>query len=179
MGKEKQKKLTTLDGWAMGTGAMIGATVFVASGLMAGVAGPASSLSFVIAAAVTLIIASCYCEISSAFPRSGGAYIYPKETMGKAGGVCILSYGMGLLRGAGTRLGSIGTDVCLLCRVDAESDWSRTSGWDKCICNSDDTGIWNCKYDRYSTWQRDPAGIYFCSHCSLAYFHHMGRGECR
>ena len=37
-----------LDGWAMGTGAMIGATVFVASGLMAGVAGPASSLSFVI-----------------------------------------------------------------------------------------------------------------------------------
>ncbi len=85
LGKEKQKKLTTLDGWAMGTGAMIGATVFVASGLMAGVAGPASSLSFVIAAAVTLIIASCYCEISSAFPRSGGAYIYPKETMGKAG----------------------------------------------------------------------------------------------
>ena len=48
LGKEKQKKLTTLDGWAMGTGAMIGATVFVASGLMAGVAGPASSLSFVI-----------------------------------------------------------------------------------------------------------------------------------
>lgn len=85
MAEKKQKKLTTLDGWAMGTGAMIGATVFVASGLMSGVAGPASSLSFIIAAAVTLVIAGCYCEISSAFPRSGGAYIYPKETMGKAG----------------------------------------------------------------------------------------------
>lgn len=85
MGEKKQKKLTTLDGWAMGTGAMIGATVFVASGLMSGVAGPAASISFIIAAVVTLVIAGCYCEISSAFPRSGGAYIYPKETMGKAG----------------------------------------------------------------------------------------------
>lgn len=104
MGERKQKKLTTLDGWAMGTGAMIGATVFVASGLMAGVAGPASSLSFIIAAVVTLIIASCYCEISSAFPRSGGAYIYPKETMKKSGDV--LSFVTGWAFYGGQGLGS-------------------------------------------------------------------------
>lgn len=101
MGEKRQKKLTTLDGWAMGTGAMIGATVFVASGLMSGVAGPAASLSFIIAAVVTLVIASCYCEISSAFPRSGGAYIYPKETLGKAGDVVSFITGWAFYGGQG------------------------------------------------------------------------------
>ncbi len=101
MTDNKQKKLTVLDGWAMGTGAMIGATVFVASGLMAGVAGPASSISFLIAAAITLIIASCYCEISSAFPRSGGAYIYPRETMGKHGDIMSFVTGWAFYGGQG------------------------------------------------------------------------------
>jgi amino acid transporter len=76
------KKLSVLDGWAIGSGAMIGVTIFVVSGLMSGIAGPAASLSFIFAAGITVIIALCYCEVSAAFPRSGGAYIYPKETIG-------------------------------------------------------------------------------------------------
>ncbi|NYB74678.1 amino acid permease [Sedimentibacter hydroxybenzoicus DSM 7310] len=95
------KKLTLLDGWSLGTGSMIGATIFVASGLMSSIAGPATSISFIICAAVTLIIALCYCEMSSAFPRSGGAYIYPKETMGKAGDSISFLTGWALYGGQG------------------------------------------------------------------------------
>jgi len=95
------KKLTLLDGWSLGTGNMIGATIFVASGLMSSIAGPAASLSFVICAVVTLIIALCYCEMSSAFPRSGGAYIYPRETMGKAGDAVSFLTGWSLYGGQG------------------------------------------------------------------------------
>ena len=79
--KEK-KKMSLIDGWAVGTGAMIGATIFVVSGRMSGLAGPAACFAFVLAAAVTIIIALCCCEVTSAFPRSGGAYIYPMEAFG-------------------------------------------------------------------------------------------------
>lgn len=82
---DSPKKLKTIDGWAIGTGAMVGATIFVVSGTMSGYAGPAACLSFLLAAAVTIIIALCCCEVSSAFPRSGGAYIYPKEVFGEKG----------------------------------------------------------------------------------------------
>lgn len=80
--KEK-KKLRLIDGWAVGTGAMIGATIFVVSGAMSGTAGPAACLSFLLAAGATILIALCCCEVSSAFPRSGGAYIYPLEAFGE------------------------------------------------------------------------------------------------
>ena len=101
MSDKTTKKLTTLDGWAIGTGSMIGATIFVVSGTMSGYAGPSACLSFLLAAAVTIVIALCCCEISSAFPRSGGAYIYPKEVFGpKAEPVSFMTgwafYGQGL-----------------------------------------------------------------------------------
>lgn len=95
------KKLTLLDGWSLGTGNMIGATIFVASGLMSSIAGPAASISFIICAVVTIIIALSYCEMSSAFPRSGGAYIYPKETMGKLGEPISFLTGWALYGGQG------------------------------------------------------------------------------
>ena len=83
--EKKQKGMRVIDGWAVGTGAMIGATIFVVSGAMSGLAGPAACLSFILAAAATILIALCCCEVSSAFPRSGGAYIYPLEAFGEKG----------------------------------------------------------------------------------------------
>lgn len=78
-GNELQKGLHTLDGWAIGTGAMIGVTVFVVSGQISGMAGPASCLGFVIACLLVFFVALCYCEISSVYPGSGGAYVFPKH----------------------------------------------------------------------------------------------------
>lgn len=93
--------MNTFNGWAVGTGAMVGSTVFVATGAMSGYAGPAASLSFIIAALVTIVIALCYCEVCSAFPRSGGAYIYPKEVYGEKGNFLSFITGMAFYGGQG------------------------------------------------------------------------------
>ena len=74
-----QNGLSAIDGWAVGTGAMIGVTIFVVSGTISGMAGPASMLGFIIAGVLVLFVALCYCEIASAYPGSGGAYLYPKK----------------------------------------------------------------------------------------------------
>ncbi len=87
MKKEKEKEilspqLTTIDGWALGTGAMMGITVFVVSGQISGLAGPASCLGFLLAALLVMVIALCYSEVATECPRAGGAYMYPKEIIG-------------------------------------------------------------------------------------------------
>ena len=78
-GNELQSGLRTIDGWAIGSGAMIGVTIFVVSGTISGMAGPAACLGFVFACLLVFFVALCYCEIASVFPGSGGAYLFPKK----------------------------------------------------------------------------------------------------
>lgn len=75
-----QSGLRTIDGWAIGTGAMVGVTIFVVSGTISGMAGPSACLGFVIAGLLVFFVALCYCEIASVYPGSGGAYLFPKKT---------------------------------------------------------------------------------------------------
>lgn len=89
------KKLTVLDGWSIGSDGMIGVTVFVVSGSISAMAGPAACLSYLIAAAVTILVAITICEVTAAYPESGGAYIYPKKIIGSRMGD-FLSYLSGL-----------------------------------------------------------------------------------
>lgn len=91
-GKDNQSnKLSTFDGWAIGSGAMVGVTIFVVSGTISGMAGPAASLGFIIAAVLVIAVALCYCEVSAKFPESGGAYLFPKRVLGEEKGK-ILSF---------------------------------------------------------------------------------------
>src|SRR6266566_9170861 len=72
-------QLTTL-----GIGAIIGAGVFVFTGVAAArYAGPAVPLSFVAAGIACTFAALCYAEMASAVPVAGSAYTYAYATMGE------------------------------------------------------------------------------------------------
>jgi amino acid transporter/nucleotide-binding universal stress UspA family protein len=70
----------------IGVGGMIGAGVFVLTGIAAGLAGPALVLAFFLNGLVTLLTAMAYAELGSAFPEAGGGYLWVKEGLGGAQG---------------------------------------------------------------------------------------------
>ncbi|GAB3668536.1 APC family permease [Halopiger thermotolerans] len=60
----------------VGIGAMIGAGIFVLTGLAANIAGPAAILVFALNGVVTAFTALSYAELASAIPESGGGYAF-------------------------------------------------------------------------------------------------------
>lgn len=69
---------------AMGIGAIIGAGIFVLTGLAAKeYAGPALAFSFIIAGIGCAFAALCYAEFASLLPVEGSAYAYSYATMGE------------------------------------------------------------------------------------------------
>jgi len=68
----------------VGMGAMIGAGIFVLTGLAADAAGPAAVLVFALNGAVTAFTALSYAELAAAIPESGGGYAYVKEVFSEA-----------------------------------------------------------------------------------------------
>ena len=77
----------TLGTWgliALGIGAIIGAGLFSITGMAAANhAGPAITLSFVVAALGCLFAGLCYAEFASMIPVAGSAYTYSYATMGE------------------------------------------------------------------------------------------------
>ncbi len=67
-----------LDITMIGVGAMIGAGIFVLTGIAAGVAGPGLILVFLLNGVVTLFAAAAYAELGSSFHSAGGGYLYVK-----------------------------------------------------------------------------------------------------
>src|SRR2546430_1227626 len=68
---------------ALGVGAVIGAGIFVLSGLGAHYAGPGLMLSFVISGLGCAFAALCYAEFAAMIPLAGSAYTYSYATMGE------------------------------------------------------------------------------------------------
>lgn len=69
---------------ALGIGAIIGAGLFSITGLAAANnAGPAITISFIVAATGCLFAGLCYAEFASMIPVAGSAYTYSYATMGE------------------------------------------------------------------------------------------------
>src|ERR1700684_705420 len=68
---------------ALGVGAVIGAGIFVLSGLGAHYAGPGLMLSFILSGLGCAFAALCYAEFAAMIPLAGSAYTYAYATFGE------------------------------------------------------------------------------------------------
>ncbi len=106
--KGLKKTLTAFDLIMLGVGAIIGSGIFAVVGIAAAGgpesvgAGPALTLSMLIATVACVFSALCYCEFATMLPVAGGAYIYTFATLGEfmawiIGWVLLLEYGVGFI----------------------------------------------------------------------------------
>ncbi len=76
---ELSRDLGLFDVTMVGVAGMIGAGIFVLTGIAAGTAGPALLLAFALNGIVTLLTGMVYAELGSAIPEAGGGYLWVKE----------------------------------------------------------------------------------------------------
>jgi amino acid transporter/nucleotide-binding universal stress UspA family protein len=73
------REMSLTDATLIGVGAMIGAGIFVLTGIAAGVAGPALIIAFGLNGVVALLTAMSYAELGSCYHDAGGGYLWVKE----------------------------------------------------------------------------------------------------
>jgi APA family basic amino acid/polyamine antiporter len=93
------KVLGPFDLILMGIGAIVGTGIFVLTGTGAVTAGPALTLSFIVAAIACGFAALCYAEFASTIPVAGSIYTYTYATLGELaawmiGWDLLLEYGL-------------------------------------------------------------------------------------
>jgi len=86
---ELKRALNVFDATSIGIGAIVGAGIFVVTGISAGLAGPAVVLSVLISGAIASLTALSFAELSSAIPKEGGAYAYAHETISPFAGFMV------------------------------------------------------------------------------------------
>ena len=64
-------------------GTMVGAGVFVLSGLVVQTAGPGAFLSYIICAILVTFSGLSYAALASIYPEDGGGYLYSERMLGK------------------------------------------------------------------------------------------------
>ena len=78
-----KRVLGALDLTALGIGAIVGAGIFVMTGVGAKQAGPGLIASFMLAGVACSMAGLCYAEFASMIPVAGSAYSYSYATMGE------------------------------------------------------------------------------------------------
>jgi len=78
---EFARDLSLFDATMIGVGAMIGAGIFVLTGLAVNQAGPSALLAFGLNGVITLLTALSYAELSSSIPEAGGGYAFVRRAL--------------------------------------------------------------------------------------------------
>ncbi len=83
MSNNQKGKLGLLDSSTILIGGMIGSAIFSLSGMTIMNAGPASILSWIIAAVILFAYGLQTAELSTIYPQSGGIFVFPAKALGK------------------------------------------------------------------------------------------------
>jgi APA family basic amino acid/polyamine antiporter len=81
--------LGLFDATAIAIGAIIGGGIFVVTGIVAGLAGPALVISIVLAAAISLFTALSFVELTKWLPVEGGVYEFAHKLISPFGGFLV------------------------------------------------------------------------------------------
>ncbi len=76
---ELSRDLGLFDITMVGVAAMVGAGIFVLTGIAAGAAGPALIVAFALNGVITLLTAMIHAELGSAIPVAGGYYVWVRQ----------------------------------------------------------------------------------------------------
>src|SRR5690606_36305170 len=78
---ELKRDLGLLDAVGVGLGAVIGAGIFVVTGVAAGVAGPALLIGLIIAGFAATCNGLSSAQLAATYPQSGGTYEYGYQVL--------------------------------------------------------------------------------------------------
>ncbi len=82
-GAKRSEGLGIFAAIAFAVGNMIGAGVFVLSGIMIDLAGPSAVLSYLICGVLVAFSGLSYAALASIFPEDGGGYLYARHMLGE------------------------------------------------------------------------------------------------
>jgi APA family basic amino acid/polyamine antiporter len=82
-GTKRSEGLSKITAITFAVGTMVGAGVFVLSGLVVETAGPGALLSYAICAVLVAFSGLSYAMLASIFPEDGGGYLYSERLLGK------------------------------------------------------------------------------------------------
>jgi APA family basic amino acid/polyamine antiporter len=86
---ELKSQLTLFDVTNLVVGAIIGADVYVASALSAGLLGPFSIVVWIVAGLIAIVIALCFAQCAALLPKVGGPYAYAHAAWGTFAGFVV------------------------------------------------------------------------------------------
>src|SRR6056297_690921 len=75
--------------FAIGTGTMIGAGIFVLPSIAITIAGPAAVISFILGGLITLATTLSVVELATSMPQAGGSYYFISRSLGPMFGTII------------------------------------------------------------------------------------------
>jgi basic amino acid/polyamine antiporter, APA family len=74
-----KREIGLFDATALGIGAIVGSGIFIVTGIVAGIAGPAMIISVLIAGIIALFSALSVAELSAYLPEEGGTYAFARK----------------------------------------------------------------------------------------------------
>ena len=74
---------------AVNLGAIIGAGIFVISGIAAGFAGPSTIVAILVGAVISILTGLAFVQLSHVYSSEGGNYAYARKLLGPYAGIVV------------------------------------------------------------------------------------------